>query len=559
MLAENSAPAFAFISMLRDGTDARALAGLLEGLALSEATAAATFLVPEVRGLDFFAEESRQDAVDRWWARQVPADAMPVYLLAHEPGLADWLMGLDGRFLVAVDNEATAAEYPDEVVVRGDSADPALALAEAVVTSFGGLPSAGRRMPAAAVFDLRDAAMIARVRGGDSRTSAATLPVRPAEAARDQPRASVPDSDLPSAWRAVPRAPALLELDTSHVCQGAFDPDGDIAARPDPIALLVADSAERERQDPIWSSGRDSVDPRAAGHRTGAAGLLATLARGPRLVRGAARDRATVTDAELAALLLSRPGRVVVVGSRKGGVGKTSHAAGMAIAAGSALDAVGHVAGLVDANIANPDAWGQLRLPPHAATVRDVVSALASGTLPPQPVHATTPALACYPERRDGAEYGRVDIRRLATHLRAHHALVIVDMSNRLPDPTGGPEAAVAAHWLAEADALVLPTAMSRQDFNGVLDYLDVGDLPPTVVPCIVSSARRNRRHPLTREYLELITARVDKVIEVPDEADRVRLAGMEGVPVQQVSNRMRDSYREMLLAVARLPAPPAR
>jgi MinD-like ATPase involved in chromosome partitioning or flagellar assembly len=267
------------------------------------------------------------------------------------------------------------------------------------------------------------------------------------------------------------------------------------------------------------------------------------------------RRDAVASDAELAALLLNRAPRIVVVGSRKGGVGKTSHAAGMAISGGAVLDSVGHIAAIVDANVANPDAWGQLNLPEHAATVRDVVASLATGVQPPSPIHSVTPALACYPERRDGTEYSHTDIHRLATHLRARYSLVVVDMSNRLPDPTSGPEAAVAAFWLEEADALVLPTAMSRQDFNGVLDYLDVRGRPPTVVPCITSGARRNRRHPVTREYLEVIASRVDRVLEIPDEADSVRLAGMDGVPVQAVSTKMRIAYRALTEAVARLPS----
>ncbi len=245
---------------------------------------------------------------------------------------------------------------------------------------------------------------------------------------------------------------------------------------------------------------------------------------------------------------------LVVVGSRKGGVGKTSHAAGMAIVAGTVLESAGHRAAVVDANIANPDAWGQLNLPDHAATVRDVVVALTAGNEPPPPIHAATPALACYPERRDGVEYGRTDIRRLATYLRSRYSFIVVDMSNRLPDPMSGPEAAVAAFWLEEADALVLPTASSRQDFNGVLDYLDVRDLPPTVVPCIVSSSRRNRRHPVSRRCLATIAARVERVVEIPDDADSVRLAGLADAPVKDVSPRLGAAYRDLTDAVARLP-----
>jgi hypothetical protein len=88
-----------------------------------------------------------------------------------------------------------------------------------------------------------------------------------------------------------------------------------------------------------------------------------------------------------------------------------------------------------------------------------------------------------------------------------------------------------------------------------VLDYLDVSGLPPTVVPYIVSAARRNRRHPITKEYLDAIAARVHSLVPVPDEADRVRLAGMTGAAVQDVSPRMRVAYRELTAAVARLPA----
>src|ERR1035438_5778491 len=89
-----------------------------------------------------------------------------------------------------------------------------------------------------------------------------------------------------------------------------------------------------------------------------------------------------------------------------------------------------------------------MNLPPEAATVRDTVAALLSNRDTPPPVHATTPALACYPEVRDATEYSRTAIRRLAEHLRRRYTLIVIDMSNRLPDPTAGPEAGVAAHWL---------------------------------------------------------------------------------------------------------------
>jgi len=58
----------------------------------------------------------------------------------------------------------------------------------------------------------------------------------------------------------------------------------------------------------------------------------------------------------------------------------------------------------------------------------------------------------------------------------------------------------------------------------------------------------------VTRDYLAEIAARVDRVVEVPDEADNVRLAAMTGTPVQDVSRRMAATYRELTEALARLP-----
>ena len=501
---------FAFIALLRDELEARGLAGLLESLARSTAESTSVFLVPDVRGLDFFASVPRQAEVDRWWAGHVPASAVPVYLLCDEAGLADWLPGLDGVSMVAA-IESRADIYSAWTVVTAAPEEAPLALAQAVITRFSA-PGEAADPSLAQIFDRRDVRLVAGLRANPS----------PSRHGR-------------------PDFPPLLHVDGVRTPTTATRPHSAL----DPIDLLVEESAHAERHSPPWDDARRVV-------RT-ANGVTPRLRdRLPLLLKR--HGDAAARDAELAAVLVARAPTVVVIGSRKGGVGKTSHAAGIAIVAGTILDSVGHSAAILDANVANPDAWGQLNLPDRAASVRDVATALGNGTEPPTPIHAVTPALACYPERRDGAEYTRTEVERLAAYLRSRYAFIVVDMSNRLPDPTGGPEAAVAAHWLEEADALVLPTGSSRQDFNGVLDYLDVAKLPPTVVPYIASSARRNRRHPVTRQYLEAIGPRVQAMVAIPDEADSVRFAGMEGTPVQDVSPRMRAAYRELTVAVARLP-----
>jgi len=507
---------FAFISLLRDDLEARGLSGLLEGLARSTSEVGSVFLVPEIRGLDFFAATARQAEVDSWWGRHMPRSFVPVYLLCHEDGLAHWLQGLDGIPVVAA-QEDRAGLYAEWTVVRAEPGEAPLAIAEAVINCFG-VPGDDSTPSLADVFSRRDARMVTNLR-------------------RDQGVAVSSRPDLPP----------LLDVDGLRAPTTAGHPAAPSgpAVAPDPLDLLVADSARVHHDVPRWDYARQANNQRvrATARLRGRLPLLMNR-----------RDRAGTSDAELAAMLVGRAPTVVVIGSRKGGVGKTSHAAGIAIVAGTVLDSVGHSAAILDANVANPDAWGQLSLPGHAASVRDVVTALTSGVEPPTPAHAVTPALACYPERRDGVEYSRTEVRRLAEYLRTRYTLVVVDMSNRLPDPTGGPEAAVAAYWLDEADALVLPTGSSRQDFNGVLDYLDVANLPPTVVPYIASAARRNRRHPMTRQYLDAIRPRVQELVEIPDEAENVRFASMTGAPVQDVSPKMRTAYRELTAAVARLP-----
>jgi hypothetical protein len=59
----------------------------------------------------------------------------------------------------------------------------------------------------------------------------------------------------------------------------------------------------------------------------------------------------------------------------------------------------------------------------------------------------------------------------------------------------------------------------------------------------------------MTRQYLESIGARVNCLAQIPDEADTVRLAGLEGAAVEDLSPRLRLAYRELTEAVARLPA----
>ena len=194
-----------------------------------------------------------------------------------------------------------------------------------------------------------------------------------------------------------------------------------------------------------------------------------------------------------------------------------------------------------------------MNLPPEAATVRDTVAALLGNRDTPLPVHAATPrwrATRRCESDRILADGDPPPGGPPAAPLHAHRDRHVQPSAG----PTAGPEAAVAAYWLEVADVLVLPTTSARADFNGALDYLEVGGLPPTVVAYIVPGPRRLRENPATLEYVRALHQRVVSLVEIPDDAAAVRLAGMEGVPVEQISSRLRLAYRELTEVIAALP-----
>jgi MinD-like ATPase involved in chromosome partitioning or flagellar assembly len=499
-LQADSAATRAIVVLLEDDEDAASVARMLNDLASDGGRTIAC--IPPVRGVGFFADTAAQRRLDAWWELQIPRDAQLIFVLRDSDGLAEWLVGLDGDCYVGATSTAGISGYPHQQDVRVFRARSPLDYAAAVM---GDLVAVG-------AYDTVEAERI-----------------RSLAASYDAETASVAGS--------------------LNGGGGPADEPG-----PDPFDLLIA-----------MSLGQ--ADAAAAGMSRAPSAANAMQAnenhgfRLPAWARriGSRRLPNDISDDELANLLVMRGSTIVAVGSRKGGVGKTSHAAGVAIVAGAALDAVGRCAAIVDANLANPDAWGQLNLPPGAATVRDMIVALTTGRELPRPVHASTPALACFPEARETTEYSRTEIGLLTAHLRSRYPLVVVDLSNRLPDPTGGPAATAAAYWLEHADVLVLPSAASKQDFNGVLDYLDVRDLPPVIVASLVPRARRNREHPLTKRYMTAIAQRVYRVVDIPDDAERVRYAGMQGIPVEAVSSSLRAAYRELAEAIVHAPEAVAR
>lgn len=508
-------PMHAVVVLVDDHEDAATLVGVVGDLVRSDAAVA---LIPPVVGTAFFADSESANALDRWWQESVPQTASPIYVMDFNPSVVPWLPGLDGQFIIRGCPPYVAQQVAADVETPESAASP-LELAARVLQHLAADGVCGED-------EANGLLAFARATAPTVAPSEKHLPPNAFDLLASMTEASNPSHEGPIAGGAA---------------AGIVGPTG-VPAPPNGVPASPHHVPASPNGQPAPDTRQDDDARRPMG------GLLRLPWRG----RSSRRADPPSDDLQMASGFARRGSTIVAVGSRKGGVGKTSNAAGMAIVAGSLLDAIGHRAVIVDANVANPDAWGVLDLPPEAATVRDTIAALDADLDPPRPVFATTPALACYPETRETSEYSRRDIQLFAAHLRRSFALAVIDLSNRLPDPTGGAEAAAAAYWLEVADVVVLPTAWSKQDFNGVLDYLEVPELPPAVVAYITPRARRHREHPMTQRYLDAIAQKANSVVQVADEADSVRYASMAGIPLDSVSRRLRSGYRALIEAVLR-------
>lgn len=457
-------------------------------------------LRPPIGGLAFVTAEGEvSDMLDAWWASAVPEDLMPVLLLRHEPGLERWLRNVDAEVVVGVTREEELEPYRAMPHVRGVVARDVRTLTEAVMHAH------------ADCFELGGQAGASEVEG---------TPYRPRSTARRPPRGHL--------------QPGSPTLPPPGAAVGLTDPS--------PPPTPSPPTAPAPGPDGSWTG------PLLRGLVERAVGLLNPAPR-PGWV-----------PVELTSLALSHTtGRIVGVGSRAGGVGKTAIAAALGIVFGEAVQGSGGSAAVVDQNIGNPDQWGRLTLAAEVPTVFEIMADIEAGREWSVPAWNRTPALAVYPERRDlGDAYAPGQIERFAAQLRQLHVLSVIDLPNRLPAFTSA-EAAVCAGWLGVCDLLLLPTTDDPTRLQGVLDYLDTpmvrgdggGRQVGVVVPYIRSRLRAVREDPGVRTLLDRIRARVVAVVEIPSN-ERATLAIVQGRPITEVDAGLRNAYLELALTVAR-------
>lgn len=471
-----------------------------------------TICEPAVHGLDFLAADGPVGAgLDAWWQRNVPPLSLPVYVIVDEPGLEEWIPGTDGYWFVGVEGpeRGEALEATADLVFPVLSADPLVVAQHAMQA----IANQDRGAP-----------------GVDDRYHYGLPPARQADV--------------------IPRP------DPNAVGEGQSA--SYIADPPRPPIQPISYEAEpgiprRSRSAPAITAA--PYPPNSSGFGRLVAGARARAERARIFVQPG--SRAAIHAINLGPTVNANRPIVAGFASRKGGVGKTTHAAAAAATIGEAFDGLPDTAALVDGNITNPDSWA-FSPPPGAATVRELVSTLTRGLVPPAEVYAYTPRLAIYPESRHSEEpYTQSEVDVVAEHLRRRHSFVAIDLPNALPSLVTGGAGAVSAAWLAHCDVVVLPFNADPRARQGLFEYVEaVADDDalsglPIVAPYIVSSNRAISNDPAVVADIAALTRMGVEVIEVPDD-EQVLVALLKDRPINLASPGLRSAYITLTEAIVK-------
>jgi len=195
-----------------------------------------------------------------------------------------------------------------------------------------------------------------------------------------------------------------------------------------------------------------------------------------------------------------RRGRIVAVFSPKGGVGRTTLAANLAVAAATDMH---QTVALVDANFQFGDVGLLMNLSPtHSTSIADVLAELAEGHVdavdPALIEHSSGVKVLLPPPSPEMAELITSDhMRRILARLRQRHELVVVDCFSQLHDPT--------------------------------LTILDAADVILTVLTYDLTSIKDTRVFLGVAERLGYADDKIRVVLNKADSAHGITLADVEG------------------------------
>lgn len=214
-----------------------------------------------------------------------------------------------------------------------------------------------------------------------------------------------------------------------------------------------------------------------------------------------------------------RRGRVVSVFSAKGGVGRTTLAANLAVAAATDLH---QSVALVDANFQFGDIGLLLNIK-STSTISDVLAELAEGQVDAVDAalvpHSSGVKVLLPPSSPEMAELITADhMRRILARLRQRHELVIIDCFSQLHDPT--------------------------------LTILDASDVVLTVLTFDLTSIKNTRVFLSVAERLGYSEDKIRVVLNKADSAHGITVADVEGSIGRKVDYTVGSDARTVIHAL---------
>ncbi|MPY09811.1 AAA family ATPase [Arthrobacter bussei] len=324
-----------------------------------------------------------------------------------------------------------------------------------------------------------------------------------------------------------------VPLDQAYRLAGEFE-----TQRPDVAVLLVAPPTPEVLLAAIRAGIRDVVEP-----DSGPAEIGVFLHRAVR----STQTRRTALDPQARAT--SSRGRVIVVASPKGGVGKTTLATNISV---GLAQQVPHGVVLVDLDFQFGDVATALSLVPEHSVHDAVHGPARQDTMVLKSflsAHPTDLYALCAPPQPDAAESLTADhISHLLTQLAGEYRFVVVDTSPGLSDHT------LAA--LDEATDVVLVSGIDVPSIRGMrkeIDVLNELQMIPSTRHMVLNNV--NPRDGVTvKDARAALGVDVDCVVP---SSRAVRLSTNQGVPLLQ--GRSKDAAaRAMRSLVQRFSSPPA-
>jgi CO dehydrogenase nickel-insertion accessory protein CooC1 len=539
----------AFIGLLEDDDDNNTLIDLLEMSVDLSTPADCVFLVPPVRGYAFFGDFSRRRELAEWWEKQVPADAVPVYMVRHFPALSLHTASMSGIFMVLLPDRSFETLYPADQENVATAIGGIVALADCIRYAFASVPATP---PSARLFrhEVEE--------GSEEETAETASPMpraapNPALSLFDQGRTRT--VELPPGLEGTGLDRAALDAlvkpgagDGLTPSEGTHAEEGPVP--PDIMQTLARKPGVGEPQ----SDRRTPSIPLGAPQRSDAArrslwGIVSQL-RG----RVGGDHLGLHQHVDLVANPVNRPFVIAVAG--KGGAGKSTISRGLSEVIARIGDYANRRVVLVDANVVNSDQWLHLGIPEHAATLRAYVDAVMDGQEPPLPAFCDDYArgLAYLPERGTPLMYSRTMVRTTAQRLRESFDVVVLDLSNVLPAENNGGAAEVNEHWMREADLFVIPVDRSRGAFEHVPHIVEIARDRPTVAIYREPSARLLRRDPELQAAVDAVAEQVTRWCCIPEDP-RVERAALHQEYLTEASPAVARAIRDLAVTALELNA----